>query len=142
MIQFFCTDYTPFKVIIKYWIYSLCRTIYLCSLFILYLVVCTFTPTPILLFLPSFPSLEMTCSLYLWVCFCFVIFIGLFYFFKCYISDSIQYLSLSYFTKHNTFQVHSCHCKWQHFVLFYEVVFRGVCVYITSSLSIHLLMNT
>ena len=26
-------DYTPFKVIIKYWLYSLCCTIYLRSLF-------------------------------------------------------------------------------------------------------------
>ena len=32
--------YTPFIVIIKYWLYSLCCIIYLYSLFILYIVVC------------------------------------------------------------------------------------------------------
>ena len=33
--------YTPFKIIIKYCLYSLCCTISPCRLFILYLVVCT-----------------------------------------------------------------------------------------------------
>ena len=33
--------YTPFIVIIKYWLCSCCCTIYPCSLFILYLIVCT-----------------------------------------------------------------------------------------------------
>ena len=31
---------------------------------------------------------------------------------------SIVFLCLSYFTKHNTFQVHPCCCKWQNFVPF------------------------
>ena len=37
----FFIDYTPFKVIIKYWLPSLCYTIYPYILFILYVVVCT-----------------------------------------------------------------------------------------------------
>ena len=37
----FFIDYISFKVIIKYWLYSLCYTIYPCSLSILYLIVCT-----------------------------------------------------------------------------------------------------
>ena len=41
--------YSPFIVIIKYWLYSLCCTIYPCSLFILYRVVCgSLDLTPIL----------------------------------------------------------------------------------------------
>ena len=36
-------------------------------------------------------------------------------------------LSLTYFTKHNTFQVHPCCCKWQNFILFmaeyYSIVY-------------------
>ena len=35
------TNLKKFKVIIKYWIYSLCCIIYPCSLFILHIVVCT-----------------------------------------------------------------------------------------------------
>ena len=33
--------YTPFIVIVKYWLHPLCCTIYPCSLFILYIIVCT-----------------------------------------------------------------------------------------------------
>ena len=33
-------DYAPFKDTIKYWLYSLCCKMYLCSFFILYLIVC------------------------------------------------------------------------------------------------------
>ena len=33
-------DYTPYKVFIKCWLYSLCCTKYPCNLFILYVVVC------------------------------------------------------------------------------------------------------
>ena len=29
------------------------------------------------------------------------------------------WLSLTYFTEHNTLQVHPCCCKWQNFILFY-----------------------
>ena len=30
-----------------------------------------------------------------------------------------QVLSLTYFTKHNTFHIHPCCCKWQNFIFFY-----------------------
>ena len=45
--------YTPFIVMIKHWLHSLCCTIYPCSLFILYKVVCTsYSLTSILSLLP------------------------------------------------------------------------------------------
>ena len=31
-------------------------------------------------------------------------------------------LCLTYFTRHNTLQVHPCCCKWQNFILFYDWV--------------------
>ena len=34
--------------------------------------------------------------------------------------EVIQYLSLTDFTKHNTFQLHPHCCKWQDFILFYS----------------------
>ena len=40
VIQYFYRLYTPFKVIIKYWLYFLCCTIHPCSLFILYIAFC------------------------------------------------------------------------------------------------------
>ena len=61
--------------------------------------------------------------LYLWLCFCFVIFVHLFPF-----SDSTHewnhivfvFLCLNYFTSHNTLQVHPyCH-KCQGFILFHS----------------------
>ena len=30
-----------------------------------------------------------------------------------------MFLCLTYFTQHNTLQVHTCCCKWQNFILFY-----------------------
>ena len=54
----------------------------------------------IIKFFPITPSLplwqSLACSLYLWVCFCFVLFIHLFCFFKVpHISEIIWYLSFS-----------------------------------------------
>ena len=43
--------YIPFRVTIKYWLCSLCYTVYPCSLVILYIIVCIFNPL-----LPSCPS--------------------------------------------------------------------------------------
>ena len=60
------------------------------------------------------------------------------------------FLCLTYFTYHNALQVHSCCCKWQHFILFYGwIVFHCVCVcvsIISSSVNghlgcIHILVN-
>ena len=84
------------------------------------------------------------CSLYLWVCFCFVIFIYLFY-----LLDStgkwkhtvFLFLCVPYITKCNTLQVYPCCCKWQNFVLFYGWIILSVCVphiFILSSLDGHL----
>ena len=42
-------------------------------------------------------------------------------------------LSLTYFTKHNTLQVHPCCCKWQNFFFF----FLDCCVYIHHIFFIH-----
>ena len=75
-------------------------------------------------------------SLYLWVCFCFVIFIHLFYFldstYKWWHTVGSVCLSLSnYFTRHGTLQVHSCCCKGQNVILFvakWYLIPSGVCV--------------
>ena len=64
--------YTPFIVIKKYWLRSIFCLICSCSLF-LYLLLCY----PYIAF-PCFPL--PTCSLYLWICFIFVIFTMWFYF--------------------------------------------------------------
>ena len=90
-----------------------------------------------------FPSphwLSLVCSLYLWVCFFFVIFTSLMYFldfsYKWY---HTVFFFLTYFTYHNTLQVHPCCCKWQNFILFlpeqYSVV--CVCVYIYTPHLLH-----
>ena len=106
--------YSYYKILI----YSLCCTIYPCNLFILYIAVCiSESLTPILLLLPSFFPLITTGLLYImWVCFFFVLFKCVsffsFYRFIC--------LSLIYFIKRNTLQVHPCCCKWQSLILFYE----------------------
>ena len=42
-------DYTSYKVIIKYWLYSLCCMLHPYNLFILYLVVCTSESPPLIL---------------------------------------------------------------------------------------------
>ena len=78
-IQYF-TDYTPFKVIIKYWLYFLCCAIYPCSLYILYIVVFTSeVPTTILptfllspLVTPNFLSLSESASISLYSLVCFI----------------------------------------------------------------------
>ena len=122
--------YTSFTVITEYWLYSPCCRIHPCSL---------------------------SYTLYLCICFFFVMFTGLLYFLDstCKLSYNIC-LSLTYFTQHNALQVHPCCCKWQDFVLLYGLVFHCVCmcmhihicvcvyihVYTTSSLSVHLLMDT
>ena len=111
--------------ITKYWLYSLrCATRAWACLTLGGLCL----PHPRISPRPSFPPL--LCSLYLWVCFFFVIFTSLLYFldstFKWYC------LCLTYFPYYNAFEVHPCCSKWQNFVLFYRwILFR--CVY----LSIH-----
>ena len=66
-------------IILKYWPSSLCCTIYPCSLFILYIIVCTSKFHTPILSLPWSLSL-LVCSLCVWVCFLFVISTSLFYF--------------------------------------------------------------
>ena len=68
-----------------------------------------------------FPSphwLSLVCSLYLWVCFFFVIFTSLMYFFDSSYKWYHSVFFLTYFTYHNTLQAHPCCCKWQNFILF------------------------
>ena len=76
-----CYRYTVFKgttpliVIIKYWLYSPCCTIYPCSSYLMFCTYSSISPLP----LPySFSPLVTTSSLYLWVYF-FVIFTSLLY---------------------------------------------------------------
>ena len=67
---------------IKYWLYSLCYTIYPCRLCILYVVICTSeSPNPILSLHSSF-ALLVTTSLFsiVWICFFLLIFTSLLYF--------------------------------------------------------------
>ena len=60
VIQYFAY-YIPFKVILKYWLYSLCCTIYPHSLFILYILVCILSsPTSILSLLSLLSPLVTT----------------------------------------------------------------------------------
>ena len=111
-------------------------------------------------FSSPFPSpLVITiCSLYLWVCFCSVIYIHLF--FRLHVCVFVL-LCLTYFTKHNTLQVHAHCCKWQNFIFLkwlcnipfqeystyvyciysipYIYIYIYTCIYPTSFLSIHLL---
>ena len=50
------------------------------------------------------------------------IFSSLFYYldFMCKCQHTVfVFFCLTYFTYHNALQVHSCCCKWQHFILFY-----------------------
>ena len=55
----------------------------------------------------------------------------------------LVFLSLTYFTKHNTLQFHPCCCKWQNFIFFF-LWWSNIPLYLytTTSLSIHLLMDT
>ena len=80
----------------------------------------------------SLPSLVNTsCSLYMWVCFFFVIFTSLLYFlestYKWYHTIFVFFclISLAYLPC----KVHPCCCKWQNFLIFYGwVVLICVCV--------------
>ena len=75
----------------------------------------------------------------LWVCFCFgYTFLYVFFFLVPHISDITQYLSLTYFTKHNILYVHP-HCrKWQNFILFNGwVTCQCVCVCVCVCVPIH-----
>jgi len=69
--------YTPFIAIVKYWLYILHCTVYPCSLFILYIIVCILYSYCAL---PLFPSPLVTTSLfsifvYMYVCVCVFIYI-------------------------------------------------------------------
>ena len=124
--------------------------LFITSLFVIYFI------SSILYLLIPFPCVAsiptplrtklLVCSLYLWICFCFVIVIHLFYFL-----DStgkwkhmvFVFSYLTYFTKHNPLQVHPCCCKWPNFLLFLWLHTILLCIYrLHLFLSIHLLMNT
>ena len=90
------------------------------------------SPSPIL---PLLLSLSLaTTSLFSVNLFFFVIFTSLLYFSdSTYVMSYSICLSLTYFTKHNTLQVHPCCCKWQNFFFF----FLDCCVYIHHIFFIH-----
>ena len=78
----------------------------------------------------------LVCSL--WVCFCFVILV-LF----CFLDSTSKwkhtvfvFLCLTYFTRHNNFQIHWCCCKWQELILCNGWVISHV--YLSVCLSIYL----
>ena len=72
-------DYTPPIVIIKYWLYSLCHTLYILIAYFIHSSLCLLT---VLSFpLPSLYWQPLVCSLYLWTCFFFVIFFVYFVYF-------------------------------------------------------------
>ena len=72
-----CRDYALFKVIIKYCIF-LCCTVYPCSLFILYILGCTFSslnpasPLPSPHWQPLVYSLSLSALLYSFICFIYL----------------------------------------------------------------------
>ena len=70
------------------------------------------------LFQPLFHWKPLVCSLYLSV-FCYVQLYVLFFRVRIEVKTEFVFLYLTYFTKHNIFQVHPCCCKWQNFLLFW-----------------------
>ena len=66
------TGYNPFIIIVKHWLYTLCCKYILVAYFI-----SKSKPPTVLITLPSSlsPLVTLVCSLYLWVCFCSVLFI-------------------------------------------------------------------
>ena len=93
VIQIF-KSYIPFIVIIKYWLYFLWCTVYHCSLFILYIIVCTSYPLHLYCSFP-FPLLVLyTCEFFI-VLFTGVSFLG----FKYMSNHTVfVFLYLTYFT--------------------------------------------
>ena len=81
-------DYTPYKVIIKYWLYFLCCSLHSCDLFCNWQFV-SINPLDPFHLLPSLPCLwqPLVYSLYLWVYFCFVVFVHWF----CFIDSSYKW---------------------------------------------------
>ena len=128
------------KLIHYHWLYSPCCTLHPYDLFILYLDICTFgySPTPPQT-LPLGNHQNILCiheSGFV-LCVCYV---GMWYL-----------ISLTYFSYHNTFQVHLCCHKWQEFLLFQGWIIISHCLYITLLLhsfidehlgSFHILTNT
>ena len=103
----------PF-ICIKYWLYSLCCTINPWSLFVSYIIVCTsWFPIPILP-LPSHLSLLVITTSLSSICVSVLLY-SLLLVFKFHISDNSIFLCLTYFTKCNTFHVHSRFHKWLNF---------------------------
>ena len=134
-------DYTPFILIIKYWLYLLGCTIYPCSLFILQIVVCTpQVPTPVLPLSPSLFLLVIDHQLVLYVFECASFLLhsvnvcSIFRFLIQVILYSVC-LSLTYFTQYNTIHV----VANDNISLFVWLSSISLCVYIFF---IHLLMYT
>ena len=100
--------------------------LYVTSLYLinLYLVLgIPWSSSLILLLLPPL-SPPVTTSLFPVSLFQFC-YIRLFYFF---VSENIQCLSLSDFTKHYTLQVHPCCFRWNNFILFMAELYFILCV--------------
>ena len=112
---------TPFIVIVKYRLYSLCCIIYPCSLFyteqfVLLISPPRYCPFPLSTDNHQFAlciSKYASFLLYSLVCCIFQI---------PHISDIIQYffLCLIYCTQHKSFQVHPYCCSWKNFILSYD----------------------
>ena len=99
-----------------------------------HLFVCLNSPSPILLIPPTPLWQPLVFSLQL--CFCFVMFVHLFYFLDSTYKWNhmvFVFLCLTYFTWHNALQVHPCCCRWQNFILFLQLtsipLYVCVCVY-------------
>ena len=59
------------------------------------------------------------CSVYLWVCFCFICLFVLLDSTAKWDHMVFVFFCLTYFPEHNALPVHSCCCRWQDFILFY-----------------------
>ena len=101
-----------------------------CSLYLLISYLCLVPPTSL------YPLVILVHFLYLWVHFCFAIYVGFYYFlhstYKWHHALSIflkrqKVSNLTYFTKRKIIWVHPHCCKWQKFIIFYGwVIFHRI----------------
>ena len=81
--------------------------------------VCTSQSSSPILPLSSNPLSLETTRLFSVSVFCYVQLYVLFFRVRIQVKTEFVFLCLTYFTKHNIFQVHPCCCKWQNFLLFW-----------------------
>ena len=138
---------SPYKDFTKFW--TTLPTLYISYLWFIYFVTESLHLLISLTYFSSSPSILLcqpsVCSLYLWLCFCLVIFV-LFFRFHTQVKTYSICLPLTYFIMLSEM---ACFCKWQHFILYCWVIFQclcvcvGVCVCVcTTSLSVNLLIGT